>query len=263
MIERLRLRRLFEFFPTDLYLIFLAELVKLIHLRFEVIVRPKLILAFLKLLVGKIHRVLIHEFRPVELFAPEVELLLISLVLNGFSFSAVEKLVVIPQLVAFTRPSLVGELFEFGYLVRRSRRVIVVDLLTDGLRVGVAVSPGKSRRLAHRVLHGDIARREVLILVLLIQSVRSRVVGERFPVEDLVHNILGNHRLVRRRFLRRRPDGGVALILIYRIDRPQRMRIERFGICSSLTGIICRPHHRCSLFGRPIRAPSRSSVRRS
>ena len=56
--------------------------------------------------------------------------------------------------------------------------------------IGVAISTRHGSRLTHRVSHGHLSLLNVLVLVLLIQSIAIEVVGEFLSVENLVDGII-------------------------------------------------------------------------
>ena len=69
-------------------------------------------------------------------------------------------------------------------------QVAMVCLLAHSLGIRIAIAAGQGCRLPHGVHHGLLTLENILILVLLIQSIVVQIIGELLTVQDLVQGII-------------------------------------------------------------------------
>lgn len=79
-----------------------------------------------------------------------------------------------------------SQLVQLRHFVIELLKVALISLLAYGLCVGIAIAAGHGLRLTHGIHHGLLTLSHILILVLLVQGIAVQVIGERFPVQDLL-----------------------------------------------------------------------------
>ena len=93
-----------------------------------------------------------------------------------------QQLILLQQILPLHPVLLQGQLLILGHQLRQSLQILVVDLLTGGLAVGIAVAPGEGRRLSGGVQHGLLSLAQVVLGHLLIEGIAVYVIGKVRPV---------------------------------------------------------------------------------
>ena len=116
---------------------------------------------------------------------------------NGVSISAVvgvltvrKHSILIIHILTFLVVAVICQFIQFGDNVIQLLKGLLIGLIANRGRIGVAIATRHSCRLTHGISHCHLALLNVLVLVLLIQSIPVEIVGEFLSVKDLVDSLI-------------------------------------------------------------------------